>query len=325
MSQEQDALRRELLKQALSAASARERGEVLQKHGPILEDEVPYLASKATSLFGNLRRNAVRLLALSRAPSAKVVLRQLVTDASDVEVWAVALAEFLDDPSAKQLVLAQPKHIEEALHHSDPKIAGVGMRAGMLAGTPGLSEQLEKKLLLGSRDEKHEVLSALATSGAGTLEPKLRDLLRSPPAWLSDFTSVYAALTYSADPTMAEDFRASLKSPKDHQAIDFDNALTFTRSRQPWLRALLLAMLQSDSTAEQNRGFGVLEFWGPEYEPQLLQVCARWLERMPDDEQQRRKYLATEPAYFGYLSKRSGKDFSPFDKEGMQSFVKSRR
>ncbi len=117
---------------------------------------------------------------------------------------------------------------------------------------------------------------------------------------------------------MAEDFRASLESPKDHQAIDFDNALTFTRSRQPWLRALLLAMLQSDSTAEQNRGFGVLGFRGPEYEPQLLQVCARWRERMPDDEQQRRKYLATEPAYFGYLSKRSGKDFAPSTKRAAE-------
>ena len=44
MSQEQDALRRELLKQALSAASARERAEFIKKHGPIMEDEVRFLA-----------------------------------------------------------------------------------------------------------------------------------------------------------------------------------------------------------------------------------------------------------------------------------------
>ena len=236
MSQDQDELRKELLKEAMIAPTDRERSEALLRHGPIREEEIPYLVSKAHSVFGTLRRGAVRLLRLSPAPSAKAELRNLIKETGDAEVWAFALSVFLDTPDAKSLAGLSPNRIREALKHKDPFVAGVGMRAGMLVGVPGLREQLETRLAQGSRDEKYAVLNALREVGAGSLEPQLRELLKSPPDWLFDFTPLYEALSHGDDPTLADLFRASLVTPKDHQEIDFHNALLFTRSRQPWLK-----------------------------------------------------------------------------------------
>jgi len=324
MSQDQDELRKELLKQAITAPTDRERGEALRRHGPIREDEIPYLVSKAQSSFGTLRKGAVRLLCLSPAPSAKDALRSLIKETDDVEVWALALAEFLDTDSAKTLAELSPKQIPEALAHKDPVVAGVGMRAGLLTGVPGLREQLETRLAKGSREEKEAVLKALGEVGAGPLLPTLRELLKSPPDWLRDFAPLYAALSYGEDASLAELFRSSLATPREHQEIDFHNALRFTRSRRPWLESLLLGMLQSDTAKERERGFGILEGWGPQYTPQLLKVCERWLKDMPDEEGARRKYLASEPAYFRYLGTLAGKEFAPMDKEAMLAFLKTR-
>lgn len=324
MSQDQDELRKDLLKQAMTAPTDRERSEVLRRHGPIREDEIPYLVSKAQSSFGTLRKGAVRLLCLSPAKSAKAALQDLIKGTDDVEVWALALSEFLDAGDAKSLAELSAKRIPEALAHKDPTVAGIGMRAGLLIGMPGLREQLEIRLAQGSREEKESVLKALADVGAGPLEPRLRDLLASPPDWLRDFVPLYAALSHGEDASLADLFRSSLTTPKEHQEIDFHNALRFTRSRRPWLKNLLLGMLQSDVAKERERGFGILEGWGAEYSTQLLLVCERWLKEMPDDEAARRKYLASEPAYFRYLGTLAGKDFSPMDKDAMLAFLKTR-
>lgn len=324
MSQDQDELRKELLKQAMTSPTDRERSEAIRRHGPIREDEIPYLVSKAQSSFGSLRKGAVRLLSLSPAKRAKDALQALIKETDDVEVWAIALSEFLDADSAKSLAELSSKRIPEALAHKDPAVAGVGMRAGLLIGMPGLHEQLETRLAAGSGEEKEFVLKALAEVGAGPLEPRLRAILSSPPDWLRDFTPLYGALSYSEDASLADLFRSSLAIPKEHQEVDFHNALRFTRSRRPWLRSLLLGMLQSDVSKERERGFGILEGWGAEYTPPLLKVCERWLAQMPDGEAARRKYLATEPAYFRYLGRLAGKEFLPLDKDAMLAFLRTR-
>ena len=105
------------------------------------------------------------------------------------------------------------------------------MRAGLLIGMPGLHEQLETRLAAGSGEEKEFVLKALAEVGAGPLEPRLRAILSSPPDWLRDFTPLYGALSYSEDASLANLFRSSLAIPKEHQEVDFHNALRFTRSQ----------------------------------------------------------------------------------------------
>ena len=45
---------------------------------------------------------------------------------------------------------------------------------------------------------------------------------------------------------------------------------------------------------------------------------------LPDGEAARRKYLATEPAYFRYLGRLAGKEFLPLDKDAMLAFLRTR-
>ncbi len=143
MSQEQDALGGTAETGPVCGLRAG-AGRGAQKHGPILEDEVPYLASKATSLFGNLRRNAVRLLALSRAPSARWCCGSwLPTPAmSRSGRWHWLSFSMIECQAAGAGPAEAHRRSASSLRSRD---RGRGNARGHAwQGTPGLSEQLER-------------------------------------------------------------------------------------------------------------------------------------------------------------------------------------
>ena len=79
--------------------------------------------------------------------------------------------------------------------------------------------------------------------GAGPLEPRLRDLLASPPDWLRDFVPLYAALSHGEDASLADLFRSSYdaqRTPRDR----LSQCASFYLQPASRLKNLLLGMLR---------------------------------------------------------------------------------
>lgn len=320
-----EAVRRERLDALLAESDSKLAGELLRQHGPITAEEVPYLAQKAETGRAVVRANAARYLGLARAPEAAVVLRGLVGKTDDLAVYAFALGALLDEPDARTLAAARPQLVLKALHHTDPEIAAIGIRAAWLAGLPGVADELAVKLQSPKDKERDAVLEVLAKAGAGPLEPKLVELLNNPDfKQHSSWEEIYEALCRSDNPAIGEAVRKSLADGNDDHARDFSNALFFSKSRKPWLRALLLSMAQSDSSLRWT-ALERLGEWGDEAANRVLvQIClAEYEKRLPKERTGKPNTdLALVPCD-KYLSTLAGRQFLRDDRYDAMEFARS--
>jgi len=281
----EDTLRRERLDALLAESNPRQAGELLVQHGPIIAAEVPYLTQKAESGSATARANAARYLGLARAPEATVALRALAAKTEDLAVFAFALGALLDESDAKTLAAARPELVRKALHHPDPEVAAIGIRAAWLAGLSGVADDLAAKLNSTNDKERQAVLEVLAKAGAGPLEPKLIELLNNPnPQQFTPFSLIYQALCHSDNPAAGEALRKSLADGNRDHERDFSNAVFLSKSRKPWLRALLLSLAHSDGSLRWTALDRLGEWGEPALTRELVQIClTEYEKRLPKE------------------------------------------
>lgn len=280
--QKEAAARQHLLEDLVAAPDRRSFSERLRTYGPIEAQEVPYLASQARSWRQSLRHNAVRLLAMGRSPDALVALRKLASETDDAFVYAVAVERLAEthDPADQALAGSRPKLLHEALAQSDPDVVAAALRAGVAAKLPGIEAELDRRLSGGDAKVRDAVLDALAHSGPGALVGRLKAMALQPPANLHGMIELYMALCRSDDPSVAEVFRAVVKDPK--RGGDLGSGINLSKSKQPWLRALLLEWLRSSDLELRFRALQSLPpTFGDEraVQREIVALCLHTLEQ----------------------------------------------
>lgn len=304
----------------LNASDEKLRGEALRIHGPVRSSEIHYTEQRSRDASLTVQRNAVWLLRTSRDPQAAQILRRRIADTADPAVFALAFENLRAAPDAKLLADSRTDLIAKALQSSDTMVFSVGLHAAALVGTPELPALLSTAL--GHREQKVreaavEVISQLGNATA--YESQLRGLLIGKDRYpVSDYTPVYAVLTQSTDSSTFGVIQHSLQTLRPHELLEFSNALLLGKSRQPWLRDLLLELsTQEGELAElafgRLAGFGQDPGWGPAIYPALVKRCLAKLEKAPPESSpERHRYLVDlEPCreFLGRLASRTS--FTP--------------
>jgi|JI61114C2RNA_FD_contig_81_663964_length_4494_multi_3_in_0_out_0_3 HEAT repeat protein len=278
--------RQKLLENLLEETITAKWSELYIRHGAPIAEEVPFLAHKASSSSGKVRRNAARLLALSTTHEAKVALRKLVAETSDPAVFGRALAGLLREPDAKEIAGARPKLVAEALHSDDPEAVSVAVQAAPLIGLTVDDSEMRRRLFDPDYSVRTAMLEVLAQNGAGVLDKALRELILADPQNLfPSKTNMYAALAKSSDPQTAILFRQSLKDANTERVLDFTNGIFLSHSRQPWLRDLLLSLAEEDGSPARWVALDKLWDWNePALQHKLSLICLTQLEkRLPHE------------------------------------------
>jgi hypothetical protein len=259
--------------------SGKRFSELLLKHGPIVADEVSYLADKAAGAGRPARVNATRLLGLAGVDAAKPALRKLVAETDDDKVFALALGPLLDEPDAKQLAASRPKLVEKALRE-EGAVVSYALRAAFLANLPGVADELARALSAADAAARDAATALLAQAGAGPLEPRLREILLDPQQRKRySLTDIYQALSLGDDPANADAIRKSLQDGGIDAQLAFSNAVSFGKSRKPWLRALLLELASTEGTMQWALFRRIMD-WGPEAPmAELVKICADYLRK----------------------------------------------
>ena len=312
-SQEND-LRRTLLDTLLRQADIRGKAfsEALLTHGSIVPEEVPYLAKTASEGSSDARRNASYLIGRARTPESEAALRTLVQKTQDARVLALALDALRSVPDFKTLAATRQALLQEALRNPDGIVQAAAVRAGWRAGIPNFTAELEKRLDAPEQEVRDAVTALLAETGAGLLEPKVRQLLIHPPGDKRySLADLYQALAYSNDPLVADDLRQSLAGASSQRETDFLNGLTLSKQRKPWSKQLLLGLAQQEGRIKWS-AFDSLAAWGtaaPEQE--LLRICITELERkLPKERTGKSLYDIERESCRNYLGVLAGKPFA---------------
>ncbi len=171
----------------LGAGDEHAFSELLARHGPVREAELPALVEAAGAwLRPGRRRNAARALLLVRGDPKRVRRAQIevARDTGDVAVWAVLGAGLLDTPGEDaRVALDRPKLIRAALDFTDDDstfaghVQSTGLRAGVWAHTPGIDAELKKRLDQGDPEVSVVALEALPPEMAASESARLLKML----------------------------------------------------------------------------------------------------------------------------------------------------
>lgn len=299
----------------LNAPDEKRRGEALRIHGPVRPSELPYIEQRSRDASLTIQRNAVWLLQTSREPEAAQILRRRLADTTDLVVFALAFAGLRSAADVRALLESRKELIAQALKSSDPAVFAAGLQAAALVELPELPVLIgtalahpEQKI----RDVAVELVSQLGSATA--YEPQLRGLLIGKVKYpVSDYTPVYVVLTQSKEDSTASVIEHALKSPAPHELLDFSNALLLGKSRQPWLRELLLGFLAQDGELAEISfgrlaGFGQDPGWGPAVYPALVKRCLARLEKAPPEgNPERHRYLVDLEPCREFLGRLAGR------------------
>ncbi|MFT3754947.1 MAG: HEAT repeat domain-containing protein [Pseudoxanthomonas sp.] len=299
MNSSERAAQQSMLDHILDAPDEKTRGEALRIHGPVRSEELPHIEQRAREASRTVQRNAVWLLRTARDPEAAQILRRRLAATTDAVVFALAFDSLRGAPDAQQLAAAHKDLITEALQSQEPEVFAAGLHAAALAALPELPQILSGALAHPEQKVRDAAVDVIAQLGsAPAYEPQLRGLLLGKDKYpVSDYTPVYIVLTQSTDAVTAGVLQHALQSPRPHELLDFSNALLLGKSRQPWLRDLLL-----DFSAQPGElgatafgrlaGFGQDPGWGPAVYPALVQKCLATLENAPPEgSTERHRYL----------------------------------
>ena len=300
--QSDEGVKAQLLNRMLAASNDHDFDTALRAHGSIQGAEVPYVI-KALQTSGKIKqRNAALLLRLAHTSESAAELRKQILETSDLKVWAIALGTTLDSPEAKALSAKRPDFIKAALKDQDAGIVGVGLRAAVLTGYPGIEEELDRHLSSSNAEERLAVADALAQAGAGPLEAKVR-----ARALLEKDSRVHvaliAALSKSDDPSTAKILRQALETADDDMKNDFWNGTV--DSEKPWLRALVLELAQQEGP---HRSAAIDRLVERGLDADGVKICAEIFEKTPPKgEPNHAQYYVLQEHCMDGLSKLAGR------------------
>jgi len=204
----------------------------------------------------------------------------LVQKTQDARVLALALDALRSVPVLTTLAATRQELLQEALRNPDGIVQAAAVRAGWHAGIPNFTAELEKRLDASEQEVRDAVTALLAETGAGLLEPKVRQLLIHPPNDKRySLAELYQALAYSNDPSVADDLRQSLAGASSQHETDFLNGITLSKQQKPWINQLLLGLAQQEGRIKWS-AFDSLADWGiAASEQELLRICIAELEK----------------------------------------------
>ena len=271
----EEAVQHDLLEAVITADSDDRFNDALTAHGAIRDEELPELIDRAESRHATPRRNATRLLTLSRNRERRdSALRRLVGETNDVEVWATALEPLLEAPDAATLASARPQMVDDALQSDDDLVLGVGLRAGALARRPGVQDRLAERLQDPDPKVRAAALRALADADPRALEGRLNEMLTSKPD-PATLRPLLELLVRSEDPsTQKAVLEAYRKADKDAQNTF---SLVFRNSDQPWVRQFWLEVARNGGP-DRARALHIL---GGKPDADLIRICVDLYEKTP--------------------------------------------
>lgn len=286
----------------LTANNDREFDTALRTHGSIQADEVPYVIEALQTAGKTKRRNAALLLRLAHTPEAAAELRKQILETSDLKVWAIALGTTLDTPEANALAAKRPDFIKAAIKDQDASIVGVGLRAAVLTGYPGIEEELDRHLSSPNPEERLAVADALAQAGAGPLEGKVRArVLLEKDSRVH--VALIAALSKSDDPSTAKILWQVLERADDDLRNDFWNGTA--DSEKPWLRALEVELAQREGP---HRSAAIDRLVERGFDADGVKICAEIFEKTPlKGEPNHAQYYVLQEHCVDGLSKLAGR------------------
>lgn len=299
----------ETLDELLTIRDERELSEALLRHGPIRDDEVPVLAARASDSRPQVRRTATRLLRTAGTTAADAALRQLVVQTQDAQVWALALGRLLEQPDAAALAKARPAMIEAALRDRDPAVSSVALRAAVLAGLPGIREDLERRL--GDPDPK--VREAAVVSVGELADPSLTSKLRERILVENDsavYRALVVALSQSPDAATAETLRQAAERADTYRAVDFSNAVAESPSKKPWFRALLLDLARQPGKLRWSIFNRLAERKAEAPRRELMEICVVELDKfLPAEPTKKWLYNIELEACLKFINQTTGQSF----------------
>lgn len=328
MSSSESDVRRTLLDTLLRQSDIRGKAfsEALLTHGPILTEEVPYLAKTAAEGNADARRNAVYLLCRVRAPEAEVALRKIAAETSQAQVLALALDALSFAPDIKTLAVQRQALLLQALQDPSGLIQAAALRVGWRLGLPGFADALGQRLDSQNQEVRDAVTGLLSKEGAGPLEARVRQILVHPPADKRySFADLYQSIGNSDDPTVADDLRRSLEGADSSRETDLLNGFFLSQSRKPWLKQFLLSLARQESRIRWP-AFESLVGWKTDApEPDLLRICIAALERRPPQESTEESVYDIElESCRSYLGALAGRRFGWQDFREALAFARQR-
>jgi len=302
-----------LLDKILNAPTEEQYREALRQYGPVLAQDIDYLAQQSQSEQPTIRRHAARLLVTTLKGGALRVLRARVADTTDPQVFIIALSGLSHEPDATTLAQSRPQLLAAALADDDPLVLTAAIQIAGQAALPGIHELLARLLQHPSEAVRSAAVEAIAKVGVGPLEAQLKAVLQgATPSSTYPFVVLYRLLGNSDDSSMAAVFADSLKGISVSREADFFNGIQ--HSRKPWLRALLLDLARGESR-NRSAAFVTLTDW-PDADTQreLVRICLQRLEAAPPaSSPERRHYLVELEPCRRYLGMRAGRN--PFSWE----------
>jgi hypothetical protein len=322
------------LDRILEATDKPTRNRALKDHGPVSDREFSYIVRRSKEASPTLQRNAMWLLKTARG--SEDVLRQRLGEPIDAEAFVIGLGGLLPrpgtpkNPQAQALARSHHTLITQALASNEPDVLEAALRASVLAGDPTLPKFLAAALMNQEQQVRETAVELLAENeNAAAYEAQLRTLLRERLPLL-DYTSLYQCLVRSEDPSTATVIKQSLKTPRKDELRNFGNAVLLSKSRQPWLRDLLLEMLdwddeQADTAFSRLESLGQESGFGPSVHPALVKKCLEKLETAPPPESlDRYRYLVDLDPCRSFLARLAGRDrFAPADAAAAIEFART--
>ncbi len=300
---------RQSLEKLLALRDEQKLSEELMRHGPILDKEVPVLTERARGHNAGVRRNATRLLRGSGSPGAKTALRQLVLETEDPVVWALALGALLEEPDAQALAAARPKLIEAAMPDTNPTVQAVALRAAVMAGIPGIREELARRLADADTKVREAAVVAIDELGDHILEAKLREriLIETDSAV---YSALVLALSNSDDPTTADTLRQVIANADRYRENDFSNSVAESKSRKPWFRAFLLDLAKRPGKLRWSLFGRLAELKEGALDKELMEICIEELDKFLPAERSKKWLFHIElTTCLGFISTKTGQPY----------------
>ncbi|MFZ1699564.1 MAG: hypothetical protein WBO10_07700 [Pyrinomonadaceae bacterium] len=218
---------------------------MLMSHGSVKEAEIPCIMDASTSWFRQRQMNAARLIVLADGDENVIYAakKKIISETKHVEIWMYILdiGLALKKPGYDELAKLRPDMIKQALEYKNPdsprlegKIQSTGLRAGMIAGIPGIEEEVKKRLESNNVDILEVALDAMPQQMTIDELPRLTQMLtdyEGGKEYKGLRSTVFSALICAL--VRSEDERAYALAKKAIE-VDLTNINTVNGSRKEY-------------------------------------------------------------------------------------------
>ncbi|MEZ4320460.1 MAG: hypothetical protein R3F61_23470 [Myxococcota bacterium] len=212
----------------LLRASDAQFDDLLLQHGPVEQVELPCIVQAATGRGAERQARAAGLLVIAHGDRAVIgaAQRQVFAETDNVVVWAKLMEGFQQEHADDLVALAgaRPELVAEAIAYTDAsprlqaRVRNAGLRAGVLAGVPGIEATVLERIGSSDADEASVALDAMPATLCAREKARLVALLDAYEAGAEltglralVFRSTVAALVRASDPEAWERARQAVE------------------------------------------------------------------------------------------------------------------